>query len=252
MRKIVVLIAVACAAVFALVGQSLTGQALTGQSLTTNEYYLRSLELERLASQAFEYGDYDAAADYAAQAQEYAEMSDLYVATRLLKEAATDRLAQAQTRYVWAASEEVAAALRYPDQFTAATLALEEAKLEFSYESFQKTIDQASRVLELLAALTPVPVFPAYYVVQRQSSLTDCLWRIAALPSVYNDPLRWPELYRANRAIMPQPGNPDLILPGMILRIPALRGEKREGTWRDGETYPVFGQTETPAPNTQQ
>jgi hypothetical protein len=36
---------------------------------------------------------------------------------------------------------------------------------------------------------------------------------------------------------MPQPSNPDLIHPGMILDIPSIRGESREGMWVDGRTY---------------
>jgi hypothetical protein len=44
----------------------------------------------------------------------------------------------------------------------------------------------------------------------------DTLWDIAR--KVYGDPLRWPEIYAANVAIIGS--NPDLIFPGQVLRIP--------------------------------
>jgi hypothetical protein len=31
---------------------------------------------------------------------------------------------------------------------------------------------------------------------------------------------------------MPDPANPDLIEPGMVIDIPSIRGETREGMWR--------------------
>ncbi len=45
----------------------------------------------------------------------------------------------------------------------------------------------------------------------------DCLWLIAKKPSIYNNPWRWPLIYRANRD---QIINPDLIYPAQIFRIP--------------------------------
>ncbi|MBU0936117.1 MAG: hypothetical protein KKI09_07670 [Spirochaetes bacterium] len=234
MKKLIMILAAAL----------LFAATLAGQSLTNNEYFRKSLELERKSNDAFEYGDYDAAADYAAQAQEYAEMSDLYVAQMLLKKDAETAFAEAQARYDWVSGPEVDAALRYPLDYAAATLALEEAKLELSNDSYDKAIEQSKKALSLLALMQKTPVFPAFYVVERKQTLTDCLWRIAELPAVYNDPYLWTELYKANRSIMPEPNNPDLILPGMILRIPALNNEKREGTWQAGVEYPVFEKSE--------
>jgi len=45
----------------------------------------------------------------------------------------------------------------------------------------------------------------------------DSLWRIAGFDFIYNDNVRWPEIYRANQN---QINNPDLIYPGQILVIP--------------------------------
>jgi len=54
---------------------------------------------------------------------------------------------------------------------------------------------------------------------------------------VYNDPRKWKTLYEANKSKMPQPNNPDLIEPGMILDIPAIKGEVRQGSWDASKTY---------------
>ncbi|MCD6131038.1 MAG: LysM peptidoglycan-binding domain-containing protein [Candidatus Hydrothermae bacterium] len=44
----------------------------------------------------------------------------------------------------------------------------------------------------------------------------DCLWKLAGLPWVYNNPLMWPKLYEANKD---QIKDPDLIYPGQKLRV---------------------------------
>jgi nucleoid-associated protein YgaU len=59
----------------------------------------------------------------------------------------------------------------------------------------------------------------------------DCYWRIAANPLVYNDRYQWPRLYEANKSKMVNPDNPHLIFPGMMVEIPSLNGELREGTY---------------------
>ena len=45
----------------------------------------------------------------------------------------------------------------------------------------------------------------------------DCLWKIAGLEKIYNNPKKWPTIYQANRD---QINNPDLIYPYQILDIP--------------------------------
>ena len=74
---------------------------------------------------------------------------------------------------------------------------------------------------------------PAQYLVRSWELTGDCLWFIAGQPWVYDDPTLWRHLYEANKNRMPQPDNPDLILIGMVLDIPSISGEIREGLWTD-------------------
>ncbi|MBS3740906.1 MAG: LysM peptidoglycan-binding domain-containing protein [Candidatus Cloacimonetes bacterium] len=45
----------------------------------------------------------------------------------------------------------------------------------------------------------------------------ECLWTISEYPEVYDDPFKWPKIYRANTDKI---DDPDLIYPNQILRIP--------------------------------
>ena len=78
---------------------------------------------------------------------------------------------------------------------------------------------------------------PAQFTVRTWEHDRDCYWNIAGLPWVYNDPTLWVLLYNANIEKMVQQDNPDLIHPGMVLDIPSVRGETREGMWIDGPVY---------------
>ncbi len=54
-----------------------------------------------------------------------------------------------------------------------------------------------------------------YYRVQYRERAKDCLWRIAG--SMYKNPREWRKIYNANRDKIQ---NPNLILPGWVLKIP--------------------------------
>ncbi len=232
--------------------------ALQAQSLIDNPYYRESVRLQEAATTAFEEGDYDAATDYAKQAQENAELSDEYVAEMLSMQAAENAVGRAQATYDWALG--VRAQIRFETDFAMATIEMDAANATFASRLFDDAIahaymvesylsgvtDEASfpahayMVESYLSGVTDEASFPASYMVQELSLNTDCLWRIAAKPFVYNDPLQWPVLYRANKALLPDPGNPDLLPPGLLLSIPSLSGELREGTWTEGVEYPTY------------
>ena len=144
------------------------------EDVLENRYLLESQRLVRLAEEAYEQGDYEAATVYAQEASRYAQLSDEYIAAQ-------------QVEAVAVAEE------GYP--------------------------------------------LPATFTVRSWAVYRDCLWNIAALPEIYGDPYRWPILFNANRHRMPDPNNPDLILPGMVLEITSIDGEAREGAWQSGRVY---------------
>jgi len=81
-------------------------------------------------------------------------------------------------------------------------------------------------------------VLPAFYTVRLIPEARDCFWRIAEYPFVYGDPRKWKLLYEANKGLLSDPANPDLIEPGQVFEIPSLAGEKREGAWDPAKKYP--------------
>ena len=85
-----------------------------------------------------------------------------------------------------------------------------------------------------------VTVLPQYYVVVRRVPLTDALWRIAGYSYIYNNPIEWYRIYEANRNILRDPDNPDLILPGQRLIIPSLNGEERSGQYNPDLEYLTY------------
>lgn len=85
-----------------------------------------------------------------------------------------------------------------------------------------------------------ITTLPQYYIVVRRVPLTDALWRIAGYSFIYNNPIYWDRLYQANRNILRDPENPNLILPGQRLTIPSLRGEVRQGVYDPQRQYITF------------
>ena len=85
-----------------------------------------------------------------------------------------------------------------------------------------------------------VTVLPMYYTVVQRTPLTDALWRIAGYSYIYNNPIQWYRLYQANRNILRDPNNPDLILPGQVLTIPSMNGEERRGTYDPNLEYITY------------
>jgi len=212
----------------------------TPQSIINNQYYLQSVRLNERAREAYEIGDYDAAATYAEQAAEYARLSDEYVSMRLADYA----IARAHSRYTWAGS--VGAATRFPSEYQTATTAYNEAIDARKSEEWDSATEAAHRVLAALLKVTgpggqtgpgsepPRPAqgaLPAQYTVRNWSTTGDCFWNIAGWSWVYGDPYQWRKLYEANKDKIPEPNNANLIEPGIILDIPSLGGEIRSGMW---------------------
>jgi len=206
-------------------------------AIRNNNYYMESLRHANLARLAYAEGDYDSSIRYSAEAIRYAGLSDAYVKMRL-KMAETDRAIYAAGRRLEFAAS-INAASKYPEEYVEAQAAYAEARSFRAAERWDDAIDAANRVLAALAYVDgklPEPL-PAQYTVRTWSTFKDCFWNIAGRPWAYNDPYMWKFLYEANKTKMPDANNPDLIEPGMVLDIPSIRGEVRQGMWDPGNTY---------------
>jgi len=212
--------------------------AAFGESLLENSYYKRSIELRALANESFEAGDYDAAADYAAQAQEFARLSDEFVETMLAKNSADKAMAAAQARMDWAEGAKIPDS--FPSEWSLATSRMEMAKAFYEEESWLDAASFADQVIEALADVSAQLPWPKYYTVRLIPAKRDCLWNIAQYPFIYNNPFKWTILYEANKKTFRDPNNPNLIFPGQILEIPSIRGETRSGTYDPAKTYTTF------------
>jgi hypothetical protein len=73
-------------------------------------------------------------------------------------------------------------------------------------------------------------ILPAYYIIQYGDTLSN----IAARQGVYWDSRLWEIIYDANKD---QLQNPDVIIPGLVLNIPAIQGENRTGDWDANYVY---------------
>ena len=196
-------------------------------ALLNNQYLLENIRLVELAEESFAGDNYDEAINYASEAIRYAEMSDEYVSLQVSIKEANDAIAAAQARLDWARN--AGAPSRHAEIFSAAESVFADALEARSREEWVTARDLALRVITILEEIPGTPSLPAQILVRSWHVTRDCLWNIAGMEEVYGNPWQWRVLYNANRDKMPQPGNPDLIHPDMILDIPSIRGEIRSG-----------------------
>jgi nucleoid-associated protein YgaU len=111
-----------------------------------------------------------------------------------------------------------------------ASLAAEQAKID----DLKGTLDQVNGELEPIqtrvAALEEEIAYfeglPTEWTVQKG----EFLHKISGYEQIYNDPVKWPRIYRANKDLIE---DPHLIFPGWVLRIP--RGLPTAHTVVEGE-----------------
>ena len=125
--------------------------------------------------------------------------------------------------------------------YTAAKEAYGNAESAFGKEDFAASQDYAKQAIAALDGVYAVTPLPEYYIVRPWAETKDCFWNIAGRPYVYNNPLLWENLYQENKNNIPQPNNPNLIMPGMKMKIPSLTGEYREGTYSPSKKYEAYG-----------
>jgi nucleoid-associated protein YgaU len=193
-----------------------------------NAYLLESRRLAKIAEEAFAGGNYDLSAKIANEAAWLAKQSDVYVSITAAK------------RYLdQAAASGVSA--RFPREYKEAENWYKQSSKARDDEEWDIAIEAAGMTAQLLGGLVTASsgalsgVLPATYTVQSWSVSKDCLWNIAGL--VYGNPHLWTVLYNANKSKLPDPNNPDNLEPGIVLDIPSIKGEVRQGAWESGKSY---------------
>jgi len=205
------------------------------QGIQNNEFYLESLRFAKLAQDTYDFGDYDASSGFAEEAIRYAALSDEYVADQLI--------AEAKRLIDWADSNKIAG--KYPNDYAKGKEYYNAGLKAQSDEEWSDSIASSKRSIAIMAAVQagkPLPLessgkLPSQFTIRSWASSKDCFWNIAGYPGVYGDSWKWKELYEANKAKLPYPKNPNLIEPGIILDIPSIRGETREGMWEPNRKY---------------
>jgi len=201
-------------------------------SIRNNSFFLESIRLTRLAQETFEYGDYDASTSFAEEAIRYVELSNKYIADQLIDEAG---------RHLnWAKSNNIDSSNPYDynqarNHYESSLIAQANADWETAIVSAVKAIEIFTMIEE--GGSSGGGYLPGQYTVRPWAISRDCLWNIAGYSWVYGEPTKWTILYDANRSRMPDPNNPDLIHPGMVLEIPSISGEDRGGMWDPNATY---------------
>ena len=208
-------------------------------SYDNNEYQRKSRAYSELARRAYSEGDYDASIEYSRLAEENAQKSADYIQYMLARVEAEQAMNRARTRYTWAKNNK--AEENYPEAFKTATEALQAGNTAFGNKDFDVAVVCAKKVLDALAVVTgdesSFATLPAQYRIRTWRGERDCLWNIAKDKAIYDNPYLWRKLYEANKNKLPDPNNPDWVEPGIILTIPSLRGEKRDGMYDPAVTY---------------
>ena len=168
--------------------------------------------------------------EYAVKAREFAALSKAYIAEMVKAYRARTSLTAAKERIELA--QRINLENRDPDLFGSSYAYFEDAKYTFNEKNYDESLENSQKVIELLKDIKGGKVLPAFYEIILNKSSRDCLWRIAGFDFVYSDPQKWVNLYEANKTLLTDPDNPDLILPGQVIKIPSIEGEIREGTYR--------------------
>jgi len=231
--------------------------AQPGESVVNNSYFTESIRYNNLAKLAFADGDYDASFKYSMESIRIARSSDGYVTTQLKIAEAKKKIAEAKKRLAWAARAQ--AETYFPKEYGSAKDYYNAALNARDNEQWDDALNNAINTIDALANVSAPPPpaktatvaaapannngngekapLPAQYTVRSWDTFGDCFWNISGRSWVYNDPFRWPILYRANKHKLKDPKNPNLIEPGMIIDIPSIRGEVRQGMWDAGKKY---------------
>jgi len=210
---------------------------LFSQNLQDNPDYRESLRYKRLSEEAIEEGEYTQALEYAELSKEYAKKSDAYVSKRLAQYRAKQLINRAEG--LKGQVERSGRSELEPESFSEAVALIKTARDLYSQEQYEQSSNSSRSAIAILEGFdTPVStetVLPAAYVVRDMPGNEDCFWRISGYDFIYDDYGGWYPIYLANKDKLPQPDNPDLIYPGMVMKIPERKGETRWGVWVVGK-----------------
>ena len=207
-------------------------------SYKNNTYQKLADEYTRKAQVALDAGEYEDAVEYSRLAEENAALSKAYIEMMIARKAAEDSITLAKNKIKWAESNN--AQELYPMAYSAAKENLENAQGAFNKEDWEKAAEYARLSLASLDGVGEKNPLPEYYIIRDWDDSGDCFWNIAGRPYVYNDPWQWKELYNANKDVLEDSANPDLIEPGVKIKIPSIKGEVRTGTYNPKKEYETF------------
>jgi nucleoid-associated protein YgaU len=202
--------------------------AFAQHSLYDNPNYKRSQELRRQADIAFAQGEYLKAEEYSRESERLSALSREEAETQLLQWVANSWKNRAADRIAFGEKNGAAGALGAG--WTEAKASFAVAVREYDAKRYAESTTASKSVLDLMKDFDPSKL-PAFYTVRLIPDARDCFWRIAGYSFIYGDPWKWRVIYEANKNKIPQPDNPDLIVPGIVLTIPSISGEARSGTW---------------------
>ena len=216
----------------------LVGSFVFAVSYKNNTYQKLADEYTRKAEHALDAGEYVLAEEYAAKAEENARLSEEFVKKMLAKSDCDTVMKQAAKKLEYAKS--VNAERNFPMAYSSAQKSYASAQESYNNEDYAAATVFAKQVLEALADIKEITPLPEYYVVRPWAETKDCYWNISGRPYVYDNPLLWENLYQANKNNMPKPNDPNLILPGMKMKIPSITGEYREGVYNPSKKYAPY------------
>lgn len=217
----------------------ITAASIFAVSYKNNTYQKLADEYEKKARIAFDAGQYDDAVEYSKKASENAVLSQAYIDSMMARYNAENQLKLAENKIKWA--QDIGCEKTFPMAYSAAQEAYTNAKTSFDKEDYPSSLDYAKQAIAALDGVYEVTPLPEYYIVRPWAETKDCFWNISGRPYVYNNPLLWENLYQENKNKIPQPNNPNLIMPGMKMKIPSLTGELREGTYSPSKKYEAYG-----------
>jgi len=104
---------------------------------------------------------------------------------------------------------------------------------ERAYTAYATEVDELSKQLDELSKL------PQTW----KLAFGDCLWKLASYEEVYQDPLKWPRIWRGNKELIE---DPDWVLAGWEVKIPrelpyAYRVEQDEWLGRIAGYWEIYG-----------